>query len=251
MPTLIRNPVLPGFHPDPSILRVGDDYYIATSTFEWAPGVRVHHSRDLVHWRALGGILTDRRLLDLTGVPDSGGVWAPDLTYAHGLFHVVYWYYLVVAEGGTGYEHGVTVARSRDLLGPYEPDPNGPMMTSRHDPTLALQKAGHGCLVRTQDGSWYLAHLAARPYTQRGRCVLGRETAIQRVEWVDGWPRVAGGVPAVDVPAPDLPPHPWPESASSGVEWSTLRRPASPDWVHDLAGEGAVAEFDSVAYRAG
>jgi xylan 1,4-beta-xylosidase len=334
MPALIRNPVLPGFHPDPSILRVGDDYYIATSTFEWAPGVRVHHSRDLVHWRPLGGILTDRRLLDLTGVPDSGGVWAPDLTYAHGLFHLVYgvvdnyasgfkdvrnylvtapsiegpwsdpvplpgrgfdaalfhdddgstwllgmlfdsrpgrgfsgidiqlleqgkpvgaarplfegtvplvegphlykvdgWYYLVVAEGGTGYEHGVTVARSRDLLGPYEPDPNGPMMTSRHDPTLALQKAGHGCLVRTQDGSWYMAHLAARPYTQRGRCVLGRETAIQRVEWVDGWPRVAGGVPAVDVPAPDLPPHPWPESDSSGVEWSTLRRPASPDWL--------------------
>ncbi|MGP4097046.1 glycoside hydrolase family 43 protein [Nonomuraea sp. KM90] len=333
---MIRNPVLPGFHPDPSILRVGDDYYLATSTFEWYPGVRVHHSRDLVNWRPLGGILGERRLLDLSGVPDSGGVWAPDLTYANGLFHLVYsvmdtyahgykdvanylttapaiegpwsdpvrlpgrgfdaslfhdedgtthllymvfdsrpgrgfagielrplagggeprlildnrsitegphvyrvggWYYLMVAEGGTGYEHRVSVLRSRSLEGPYEDDPAGPMLTAAHDPGLELQKAGHGCLVRTQDGEWYLAHLAARPYTPRGRCVLGRESAIQRVEWVDGWPRVAGGVPAVEVPAPALPPHPWPAPALSphprpvADDWSTLRRPASPDWV--------------------
>jgi len=51
---MIRNPVLPGFNPDPSILRVGTDYYIATSTFEWYPGVRFHHSTDLVQWRPLG-----------------------------------------------------------------------------------------------------------------------------------------------------------------------------------------------------
>ena len=49
----IRNPILRGFNPDPSIVRVGDDYYIATSTFEWFPGVQIHHSRDLVHWRLL------------------------------------------------------------------------------------------------------------------------------------------------------------------------------------------------------
>ena len=54
---MIRNPVLAGFHPDPSILRVGSDYYIATSTFEWYPGVRLHHSTDLVDWRPLGGVL--------------------------------------------------------------------------------------------------------------------------------------------------------------------------------------------------
>ncbi|MBB6554169.1 glycoside hydrolase family 43 protein [Nonomuraea rubra] len=333
---MIRNPVLPGFHPDPSILRVGADYYLATSTFEWYPGVLVHHSRDLVNWRPLGGILTERRLLDLSGVPDSGGVWAPDLTYANGLFHLVYsvmdtyahgykdvanylvtapavegpwsdpvrlpgrgfdaalfhdddgtayllnmvfdsrpgrgfsgielqplnggtprlilenrsitegphiyrvdgWYYLMVAEGGTGYEHCVSVLRSRSLEGPYEADPAGPMLTSRHDPGLELQKAGHGCLVRTQGGEWYLAHLAARPYSPRGRCVLGRESAIQRVEWQDGWPRVAGGVPAVEVPAPDLEPHPWP--AEDGG-WSTLRRPASPDWVRFEGGRVTVS----------
>ncbi|MFC4113113.1 glycoside hydrolase family 43 protein [Nonomuraea zeae] len=337
---MIRNPVLPGFHPDPSILRVGDDYYVATSTFEWYPGVRVHHSRDLVDWRPLGGLLTERRLLDLSGVPDSGGVWAPDLTYADGLFHLVYsvmdnyahgykdvanylttapaiegpwsdpirlpgrgfdaalfhdddgssyllnmifdsrpgrgfagielqplgggkprlilenraltegphlyridgWYYLMVAEGGTGYDHCVSVLRSRDIEGPYEADPEGPMLTARHDPDLELQKAGHGCLVQTQGGEWYLAHLVARPYTPRGRCVLGRESAIQRVEWTGGWPRVPGGAPAVEVPAPaqTVPAPARPRSPRSprqaewlveGSDWSTLRRPATPDWV--------------------
>ncbi len=241
---MIHNPVLRGFEPDPVILRVGDDFYIATSTFEWYPGVRIHHSRDLVNWRSLGGVLDSRRLLNLTGVPDSGGIWAPGLSYADGLFHLVFtvvdtyaegwkdlpnyvttapsiegpwsdpvplhgrgfdvslfhddgrswllnmrfdwrperesfagieiqeydrdrqvllgeprtislgtaagvaegphvyrkdgWYYLVHAEGGTGYEHGAAVARSRHLFGPYELDPAGPLLTSRHDPSLVL-----------------------------------------------------------------------------------------------------------------
>ncbi|GAA4876110.1 family 43 glycosylhydrolase [Kitasatospora terrestris] len=52
---IIRNPVLPGSHPDPSILQVGDDHYVAASTFEWFPGVRLHHSTDPVDWRPLGG----------------------------------------------------------------------------------------------------------------------------------------------------------------------------------------------------
>jgi xylan 1,4-beta-xylosidase len=86
---LIRNPVLPGSHPDPSILRVGPDFYLATSTFEWYPGVRLHHSTDLVHGPPLGGALTGTRLFDLTGCPDSGGVWAPGLSHADGLFHLV------------------------------------------------------------------------------------------------------------------------------------------------------------------
>ena len=66
---MIKNPILSGFNPDPSICRVGQDYYIATSTFEWFPGVQIHHSRDLVHWRLLGHALGDSRLLDLRGVP--------------------------------------------------------------------------------------------------------------------------------------------------------------------------------------
>ena len=60
MGALVRNPILPGFNPDPSICRVGRDYYIATSTFEWFPGVPIHHSRDLVHWRLIGHALTRR-----------------------------------------------------------------------------------------------------------------------------------------------------------------------------------------------
>ncbi len=343
----IHNPILSGFHPDPSILRVGDDYYLATSTFEWYPGVRVHHSRDLVHWRALGGIITERRLLDLRGCGDSNGVWAPDLSYHDGLFYLVYsdvasfasgywdpqnylttaptiegpwsdpvrlhshgfdaslfhdddgtswllamsadwrpgrdrfggieiqrydraerklvgnaqlifngtqvgvtegphlyrhdgWYYLITAEGGTSWEHQVTVARSRDLHGPYLVDPAGPLLTSVDRPDLRLQKAGHGSLVRTQTGRWYLAHLVGRPYTPLGNCVLGRETAIQRVDWpTGGWPAIPGGVPADEVAAPGLPAHPWPDEPATdhfdgpqlGTAWSTLRRPATPDWV--------------------
>lgn len=345
---VIRNPVLSGFHPDPSILRVGADYYLATSTFEWYPGVTLHHSRDLVNWRPLGGALTHTRLLELSRRRDSAGVWAPCLSYRDGLFFLVYtnvenyaggfwdtpnyvttardiagpwsdpvplhalgfdpsffhdedgrswmlsttmdwrpgndafagivlqefsvpdmalvgeaamifrgteagvteaphlyrhdgWYYLMTAEGGTSWDHQVTVARARDIAGPYEPDPAGPMLTSRENPELTLQKAGHASMVRTPDGEWYLAHLTGRPLTRRGRCVLGRETALQRVEWTaDGWPRVPGGQPRDEVPAPlGLAAHPWPEPDEADdfdapelrPEWSTLRRPATPDWV--------------------
>ena len=86
----IRNPILPGFNPDPSIVRVGDDYYIATSTFEWFPGVQIHHSRDLVHWRLLTRPLNRASQLNMLGDPDSCGVWAPCLSYADGLFWLIY-----------------------------------------------------------------------------------------------------------------------------------------------------------------
>ena len=74
---IIRNPILPGFNPDPSIVRVGEDYYVATSTFEWYPGVQIHHSRDLVHWRLLTRPLARASQLNMLGDPDSCGVWAP------------------------------------------------------------------------------------------------------------------------------------------------------------------------------
>ena len=87
---MIRNPILPGFHPDPSICRVDGDYYIATSTFEWWPGVRIHHSRDLVHWQHHSYAVTRASQLNLRGHPDSAGVWAPCLSHAHGLFWLIY-----------------------------------------------------------------------------------------------------------------------------------------------------------------
>ncbi|MFB7947173.1 family 43 glycosylhydrolase, partial [Kitasatospora phosalacinea] len=72
-----RNPVVPGFHPDPSVCRVGEDYYLACSSFEYHPGVPVLHSRDLVHWRQIGNALADLPLPP--GTPSSGGVYAPTL----------------------------------------------------------------------------------------------------------------------------------------------------------------------------
>ena len=87
---MIRNPILPGFNPDPSFCRVGNDYYIATSTFEWYPGVQIHHSTDLANWRLLPRPLNRASQLDMRGNPDSCGVWAPCLSYADGLFWLVY-----------------------------------------------------------------------------------------------------------------------------------------------------------------
>ncbi|MCK5747068.1 MAG: family 43 glycosylhydrolase, partial [Oricola sp.] len=87
---MIRNPILPGFNPDPSICRVGEDYYIATSTFEWYPGVQIHHSRDLVNWTLVARPLARKALLDMRGNPDSCGIWAPCLSHAEGRFWLVY-----------------------------------------------------------------------------------------------------------------------------------------------------------------
>jgi xylan 1,4-beta-xylosidase len=87
---MIRNPVLPGFNPDPSFCRVGEDYYIATSTFEWYPGVQIHHSRDLVNWRLVARPLNRAALLDMRGNPDSCGIWAPCLSHDGEKFWLVY-----------------------------------------------------------------------------------------------------------------------------------------------------------------
>ncbi|WKL56968.1 glycoside hydrolase family 43 protein [Asticcacaulis sp. ZE23SCel15] len=319
---MIRNPILPGFNPDPSIVRVGDDYYIATSTFEWYPGVQIHHSRDLVNWRLIARPLNRAAQLDMRGAPDSCGVWAPCLTYADGLFYLIYtdvkrygrttvggasgaslrdfhnylvtcptidgdwsdpvflnsggfdpslfhdddgrkyltnmlwdhrpgrnrfagivlqeyspteqsligerslifegtslgftegphiykrkgWYYLLTAEGGTGWNHAVTLARSQSLMGPYELAPNGHILTSRGRPDSPLQRAGHADWVEARDGTPMMVYLCGRPLPNRGRCVMGRETAIQPMRWTDdGWlETVAGdGLPLLECESPE------------------------------------------------
>src|SRR6476659_7004003 len=86
----ISNPILRGFNPYPSIVRVGDDYYIATSTFEWYPGVQIHHSRDLVNWRLVTRPLRRKSQLDMRGDPDSCGIWAPCLSHDGEQFHLIY-----------------------------------------------------------------------------------------------------------------------------------------------------------------
>ena len=86
----MTNPILPGFFPDPSICRAGDDYYIASSTFQWFPGVKLHHSRDLIHWEPAGYALTIKSQLDMVGNDDNGGIWAPCLSYSAGLFYLIF-----------------------------------------------------------------------------------------------------------------------------------------------------------------
>ena len=99
----------------------------------------------------------------------------------------------MMAEGGTAYEHCEVLCRSRDLWGGYEEDPGNPILTSDREDRNALQKCGHADLVQTQSGEWYLFHLCARP-DERGVCVLGRETAVQKVFWnEDGWLRLSAG----------------------------------------------------------
>ena len=105
----------------------------------------------------------------------------------------------------------MTVARSRTLQGPYEVDPANPILTSYGRPDIKLQKAGHGSLVETHTGEWYMAHLVGRPVNGH-YCTLGRETALQPCEWSeDGWLRLASGdrYPEVQVPAPKMTPHPF------------------------------------------
>jgi xylan 1,4-beta-xylosidase len=355
--------VVRGFAPDPSVIRVGDWYYLATSSFEWFPTIPLYRSRDLADWEPAGAVGTAAPGRSLLGVPDSGGIWAPALSHADGVFWVVYsivrslgtrhfdletylctapdvggpwsepvrlpghgfdpsllhhegrhyllnlqndsrvggrrfdgivltelevplvdgvpgrvrvvgptrlllqrdelvegpkitvkdgWFYLLLAQGGTGVEHGVLVARSRSLTGPYEVD-DVPLLTSRDDPEVPLQKAGHGELVQAPSGEWYLTHLASRPLpTPAGpRNTLGRETAVQRVVWTDGWPRLAQGGwhPATEVEVPEVAAGGLVGldqrdgldlvSQRDGLEvapawpWSTLREPAG-DWVEPV-----------------
>ena len=296
----IINPILPGFHPDPSICMVDGEYYIANSTFEWYPGVEISRSKDLIHWTVVSSPLSETRLLDMNGERPSCGIWAPCLSYADGKFWLIYtnvrnwnfgtmkdtpnflttaasiegpwsdpvflnasgfdasmfhdddgrhwninmewdyrkqgprqfsgivmreyfpgkkqlsdtrrkifcgtdiglvegphlykrngWYYIAAAEGGTFYEHAITVGRSRTLEGPYEVHPQNPLITSYGHRELKLQKAGHGSWCSSADGKkTYLVYLCGRPLPDSDECVLGRETGIAEIEWKNDWPYV-------------------------------------------------------------
>ena len=100
-------------------------------------------------------------------------------------------YYLVTAEGGTGYSHAVTVARAGDIWGPYEQDPELHVITAAGKPKKAIQRTGHGGLVQTQDGRLFMSHLCSRPIPGMRRSPMGRESAIQEVYFDDnGWIRL-------------------------------------------------------------
>ena len=84
-----ENPILPGFYPDPSICRVGEDYYLVNSSFEFFPGVPLWHSRDLLHWEQLGYVLTRESQLPLVDCRTSGGIFAPTIRYHDGRFYMI------------------------------------------------------------------------------------------------------------------------------------------------------------------
>ncbi len=87
--TSYRNPVIPGFHPDPSVVRVGEDFYLVTSSFEFFPGVPIFRSRDLVHWQQIGHVLTRDSQLPLAKARPSGGIYAPTIRYHDGTFYMI------------------------------------------------------------------------------------------------------------------------------------------------------------------
>lgn len=157
----VKNPILRGFYPDPSIIRVGDDYYIANSTFEWWPGVSLHHSKDLVHWEKLPSPLNRQSQLDLRGVGASQGIWAPCLTYDNGIFYLVYT--VVKSFYCNMYDTANFLVTATDILGPWsEPTP---LNNFGFDPSLFHDDDGRKYMV-----SMVTDHRVPKKYA--GRLVL-------------------------------------------------------------------------------
>ncbi|MFF2053473.1 family 43 glycosylhydrolase [Leifsonia sp. NPDC058194] len=126
------NPLLPGFNPDPSVLRVGDDFYIVTSTFEYLPGLPVYHSTDFVQWELIGTVITRDAQAGLAEVPTGGGVWAPTIRHRDGVFHVI----VTIAMG-----RGCIVYTATDPAGPWSDGTPLPGVTGI-DPDLAWDDDG-------------------------------------------------------------------------------------------------------------
>lgn len=141
-----QNPIIPGFYPDPSICRVGQDYYLVTSSFEYFPGVPLFHSRDLVHWRQIGHCLTRASQLALNGAPSSGGIYAPTIRYHHGTFYMVT---TNVSGGGHFYVHTQNPASEWS-------DPiwvgGGPELNGSIDPSLFFDDDGRVYFTCTGPG---------------------------------------------------------------------------------------------------
>ncbi len=381
---MIKNPILPGFNPDPSILRVGEDYYIATSTFEWTPAIAIYHSRDLKHWQLINHALKTKEQLTLAGVGSSLGVWAPALSHnekskkfylcysvIHGannnnfdldnyvvttndiggnwslpiylnssgfdpsLFHdddgrswlcnlewdsrqgyqhpgcivleeydtntdmllgspvpisrggtnrgclegpFIYkrngYYYLITAEGGTGYGHCVAVSRATNIKGPYECKDNKATITSqpeefnergieesmklhRYNPGSYLQRSGHGFIVETSSNEFYMTHLCSRPIMPLQRSILGRETAIQKCRFTDdNWVELDSddNLAKEYVEEPKLKPYKFPKTKTRdnflkeelSPDYYTLREHFNKSWLKVGAGVLSLRGRDSL-----
>ncbi len=336
-------PILPGFHPDPSICRVGEDFYLVTSSFEFFPGVPLFASRDLVAWEQVGNVLdrADQLQVRPGQAGADGGIYAPTIRFRDGRFwmtttnigriaegHLIVhaddpagpwstpvstagtlgvdpdlawdddgtcyltwsdpfggiaqatvdpltgrllseprplwegtglahpegphlyrrgsWWYLLVAEGGTGPGHAVSVARAPGPTGPFETCPANPVLTHRST-GHPVQSTGHADLVELADGSWAMVHLGVRPRGSFPKYhVNGRETFLAGVDWVDDWPVVVEdrfAVPLVDTafddgfPGPDLHPR-W---IAPGVDPRSFAQPAEGGGIRLLPGRAPEA----------
>lgn len=296
------NPIINGGYPDPSIVRVENDFYIVNSSFEYFPALPIHHSKDLVNWELIGyGI--DRPSqgtgkVNLYDVQQQGGIHAPSIRYHDGLFYIVttnvyspvdkskptemvnfiltaknpagpwsdpyviegapgidpdiffddngkvwfvgthdtgnpnkngigeiwiqeldlnnwklkgqrhsIWrgacggccvegphiykqygrYYLMVAEGGTSYNHAVMIASSKNIEGPYDSNPKNPILTSRHlSNNNWVHSTGHADLVQLKDNRWYMVSLGIRNEMD-STSNMGRETHLMPVVWEEAW----------------------------------------------------------------
>jgi xylan 1,4-beta-xylosidase len=175
-PMPIRNPILPGFNPDPSIVRAGDDYYIATSTFEWYPGVQIHHSRDLVHWRLLTRPLNRAAQLNLLGDPDSCGVWAPCLSHSAGLFYLIYTDVKRYGRTSQGASTGASLRDTHNYL------VTSPAIDSEWSDPVYLNSTGFDpSLFHEDDGRKYLVNMVwdYRPGHNRFAGIALQEYSIQ------------------------------------------------------------------------
>jgi len=365
-----KNPILPGFYPDPSVCKVGEDYYLVTSTFAYFPGVPIFHSKDLVHWKQIGNILDRPEQLPLKGAEVSRGIFAPTIRYHDGTFymittnvseggnflvtakkpegpwsdpfyiqgapgidpslffdtdgrcyyqgtrekpdgkyygdneiylqeldlnemkligerHVIWhcalrdavwpesphiykkgeYYYLLISEGGTAHEHAVTVARSKTLTGYYTGNKSNPILTHRHlGKNYPIVNVGHGDLVETDNGEWWMVLLASRPYGGRYRN-LGRETFLVPVSWEDDWPVVNYGIGLVreEEPCPNLESAPRKKFTPTVISYDFmkmssvpfnmmfLRNPIPKDYVFINGlrlrlNKNSIAELDTVSY---
>jgi len=281
------NPVIPGFAPDPSVCRSGDDFYLVNSTFEYFPGIPVYHSRDLVNWTLIGHAIHDSSQADLSGVKSSDGIHASTIRCHGGQYYVITtnnidgrlvnfivtaddpagpwsephviegapgidpslffdddgrtwyvgnhvppdpefegqaeiwlqeldlermaltgerhflwrgccggvwaegphiykrdgYYYLLISEGGTSYDHALSVAISKQITGPYLNNPRNPVLSHRHlSYEHPITGVGHADLVELQDGRWYAVALGWR-LVDGIHGILGRETFLVPVVW--------------------------------------------------------------------
>ncbi|KAF9895301.1 hypothetical protein FE257_000205 [Aspergillus nanangensis] len=297
----LKNPLLPGWNPDPHVLRVDDTYYLAVSSFLTYPGLPIYQSKDLSNWELVSHALDQPDVVPIYGVGTDKGVWAPSLTHINGVFYMtsmamwgsdpsyrtwprIFWrssldlhtwsdvvwaepygidphlyrdpvsgkdyltlmgvqngyeswfgisqcevnldsgkckgpyrniwngtlpmdakarpegpklfrkdgyYYLLVAEGGTGVTHRATIARSKSPEGPWEGAPTNPLIFNGADTNLTIGATGHATFATTPEGRWFATILGRRNVNGWS---LGRETFFVPVEWSeDGWPTMNEG----------------------------------------------------------